>query len=243
MLLKLWLKRVDQRGYISKKELSITPPMCAACTKGKATQALFPASKSGHADKVLGLVHSDLWGPAPVQTITGTHYVITFKDDTKEWKQMLKDRGICHETTSPDTPKQNGDAKHQNWSIFDRVRTVLIDAGLPLSMFAEAVNYIVYTKNCNSTSTLNQNHRLLHVNPLLTISNPLVKVTPHSSKRQNITWFHSLLVNQMLVQTWMLALIAQMQTLALIVQMQMLLLIVQTRMSALIVQTWTLALT
>src|SRR3984885_5411233 len=186
---------------LSKKELSITPPMCAACAKGKATRASFPASKSGHADKILGLVHSDLWGPAPVQTITGTRYVITFTDDksrwvwvaflkrkseaftafkewlifaekqtgqqlyifrtdnggkflTKEWRQMLKDRGIHHETTSPYTPEQNGDAERQNRSIFDRVRTILIDAGLPLSLFAEAVNYIVYTKNRNSTSAL-----------------------------------------------------------------------------------------
>ncbi len=30
----------------------------------------------------------------------------------------------------------------------------MIDAGLPLSLFTEAVNYIVYTKNYNSTSTL-----------------------------------------------------------------------------------------
>ena len=46
--------------------------------KGKATSASFPASKSSHADKVIGLIHSDLWGSAPVQTIIGTCYVITF---------------------------------------------------------------------------------------------------------------------------------------------------------------------
>src|ERR1700683_5709812 len=67
---------------------------------------------------------------------------------------MLKDRGIRHETTSPDTPEQNGDAEHQNCMIFDHVRTVLINAGLPPFLFAEAINYIVHTKNCNSTSTL-----------------------------------------------------------------------------------------
>ena len=66
----------------------------------------------------------------------------------------MKDQGIRHETTSPYTPEQNGDAKRQNRSIFDHVRTVLIDAGLTLSLFAEAVNYIVFTKNRNSTSTL-----------------------------------------------------------------------------------------
>src|ERR1700677_1281424 len=186
---------------LSTKELNITPPICPACALGKATHASFPPSKSEHANTVLGLVHSDLWGPALVQTITGTHYVITFTDNksrwawvtflkhksdafaafkewlifaekqtglqlyifctdnggkflTKEWRQILKDRGIRHETTSPDTPEQNGDAEHQNHTIFNHVRTVLIDAGLPLFLFAEAINYIVHTKNRNSTSAL-----------------------------------------------------------------------------------------
>src|ERR1700736_6516561 len=94
-----------------------------------------------------------------VEKQTGQQLYIFHTDNggeflTKKWRQMLKDQGIRHETTSPDTPEQNGDAEHQNRSIFDRVRTVLIDAGLPLSLFAEAVNYIVYTKNRNSTSAL-----------------------------------------------------------------------------------------
>jgi hypothetical protein len=63
---------------------------------------------------------------------------------------MLKDRGIYHQTTSPFTPEQNGDAERQNRSIFYRVRTVLIDTALPLYLFAEATNYIVYTKNHTS---------------------------------------------------------------------------------------------
>jgi hypothetical protein len=33
---------------------------------------------------------------------------------SKEWKKFLKDQGIRHKTTSPDTPKQNGDAECQN---------------------------------------------------------------------------------------------------------------------------------
>ena len=66
----------------------------------------------------------------------------------------MKDRGIRHETTSPDTPEQNGDAECQNRTIFDHVHAILINAGLPLFLFAEAVNYIVYTKNRNSTSAL-----------------------------------------------------------------------------------------
>jgi Integrase core domain len=84
------IKAMVHKGLIkgitlSKKELSITPPIYTACTKGKATRASFPASKSGHADEILGLVHSDLWGPALVQTIIGTRYVITITDDKSHW--------------------------------------------------------------------------------------------------------------------------------------------------------------
>jgi len=158
------IKAMVQKGLIK----GITPSMCAACAKGKATRASFPASKSGHADKVLGLIHSDLWGSAPVQTITSTCYVITFTDDkshwvwvaflkrkseaftsfkewlifvekqtgqqlyifhsdnggkflTKGWRQMLKDQGIRHETTSSYTPEQNGDADVILWKCFHSI--------------------------------------------------------------------------------------------------------------------------
>lgn len=186
---------------LTKKELEFIPPLCAACAKGKATRASFPKSKSGRAKNMLDLVHSDLWGPAPVQTIHGTRYAMTFTDDSsswvwvyylkrksdafaafkewlviveaetgrrllvwrtdgggefiiREWEQFLKDRGIRHEKSSPNTPEQNGDAERQNRSLFDRARTVLIDARLPLFLWAEAVNYIAYTKNRNPTRAL-----------------------------------------------------------------------------------------
>jgi len=41
------------------------------------------------------------------------------------------------------------------------------------------------------------NHHLFHMNHPLTISNPLIEVTPHSSKGKNLTQFHSQLVNWM----------------------------------------------
>ena len=161
---------------LSQKELSITPPLCDACMKGKATHASFPASKSGQAKSVLDLVHSDLWGPAPVRSIDGTHYVLTFTNDKSQWlwvhflkfkakafqafvewltyaeretgkvlctiwmdnrgeylsklcDKFLKGQGIHHELTSPYTPEQNGISKCQNHTIFDHVRTILINSG------------------------------------------------------------------------------------------------------------------
>lgn len=70
---------------LSETELRATPPRCDACLKGKATRASFSTSQSGHADTVLGLVHCDLWGPAPVQSQNGTRYVMTFTDDKSRW--------------------------------------------------------------------------------------------------------------------------------------------------------------
>lgn len=182
-------------------ELSITPPLCDSCAKGKATRASFRPSKTGHAKTVLGLVHCDLWGLSPVETINGTRYVMTFTDDNsrwvwahflrrksdafaafkewlayveketgmklrvfrtdgggefipKEWIQFLKDRGIQHEMTSPYTPEQNGVTERLNQTLFDHVRTIFIDSGLPLFLWAKAVNYIIHMKNRNPTSAL-----------------------------------------------------------------------------------------
>src|ERR1700683_2959821 len=111
------IKAMVRKGLIkgitlSKKEWSITPPMCAACAKGKATQASFPASKNGHADKVLNLIHSNLWGPALVQTITGTCYVIILTDDNSRWAWVafLK----C---------KSDAFAAFKEWLIFAEMQT------------------------------------------------------------------------------------------------------------------------
>ena len=70
------------------------------------------------------------------------------------WTSYMKDEGIRWETTTARTPEQNGVSERLNRSIMDRVRTILIDAGLPLNLWAEAVSYIVHTKNHNPTRTL-----------------------------------------------------------------------------------------
>ena len=52
---------------------------------------------------------------------------------------------------TPLSTQQNGNTKHQNCTIFDHVHTILIDT---LFLWAEAANYIIYTKNYNSTHAL-----------------------------------------------------------------------------------------
>ncbi|PBK95026.1 hypothetical protein ARMGADRAFT_926246, partial [Armillaria gallica] len=65
---------------LSTKELSEDPGICAACTQGKSKRASFPPRGSDLAKDILDLVHSDLWGPALVQSLHGYCYLYTFTD-------------------------------------------------------------------------------------------------------------------------------------------------------------------
>ena len=70
---------------LSQSELRVTPPQCDASMKGKATCTSFPASESRHAKSVLDLVHSNLWGPAPVISLSRTCYVLMLTDNKSHW--------------------------------------------------------------------------------------------------------------------------------------------------------------
>jgi hypothetical protein len=72
---------------------------------------------------------------------------------TTAWIDFMKSRGICWETTTPHTPEQNGVLERLNQTLFNQVHTVLIDSKLPLSLWAEGVNYSIWTSNhVNSTA-------------------------------------------------------------------------------------------
>ena len=84
----------------------------------------------------------------------------TFRSDnggeyiTAEWELYMKEHGIVHQKSTPRTPEQNGVSERLNLTIMDRVRTVLIESQLPLSLWAEAVEYAIYMKNCSPTATI-----------------------------------------------------------------------------------------
>ncbi|KAK9155098.1 hypothetical protein Sjap_002578 [Stephania japonica] len=71
--------------------LSSVPDFCSYCPMGK-IHAL-PYSNSNHiASHVLDLIHTDLWGPAPVTSTDGFNYYIHFIDDCTRftWVYPLK---------------------------------------------------------------------------------------------------------------------------------------------------------
>jgi hypothetical protein len=59
----------------------------------------------------------------------------------------VSERGIEHIRTPPDAHAQNGRVERVHLTILDGVRTTLIQSGLPATFWAEAANYVVYTRN------------------------------------------------------------------------------------------------
>ena len=66
-------------------------PHCKHCLSGKMHQFSFPIS-TFHASKPLELVHSDVWGPAPVTSTNDFQYYLLFVDEYSKfsWLYLLK---------------------------------------------------------------------------------------------------------------------------------------------------------
>eukprot|EP00249_Psilotum_nudum_P025430 c29883_g1_i1 orf=183-584(+) len=68
--------------------LKATPlNLCEACVYGKLTQTKFPKSQK-RTKQLLELVHSDLYGPLPVTSLTGNYYFLTFMDDYSKYTRI-----------------------------------------------------------------------------------------------------------------------------------------------------------
>ncbi len=68
---------------------------------------------------------------------------------TNEWKKSMREHGIHSKPLLQITPEQNGVAESLNRVIFDQVRAILIDSGLPMFLWPYAVLYIIWNKNKN----------------------------------------------------------------------------------------------
>jgi hypothetical protein len=79
--------------------------------------------------------------------------IITLRSDcgleykNTEVKALLDKLGIKHETSVPYTPQQNGKAERSMRTIVEAARTMLYSKNLSKTLWAEAVNTVVYTIN------------------------------------------------------------------------------------------------
>ena len=66
---------------------------------------------------------------------------------SNQFEKYLMDEGIRHEKTIPKTPEQNGVAERLNRTLVESARSMLLDANLSKSYWAEAVSTAAYLKN------------------------------------------------------------------------------------------------
>ncbi|KAK2997449.1 hypothetical protein RJ639_025454 [Escallonia herrerae] len=185
---ELWHKRLghlSEGGMLElhKRKLlqgvkSCKLDFCKFCVFGKQKRVSFKAAS--HTSKgVLDYVHSDVWGPIRHISNGGARYFVTFIDDfsrktgkklkyfgsdngmeykDEEFLQFCKDKGIIRHFSVKRTPEQNGVAERMNKTLLERARCMRLNADLPKSFWAEAVNTACYLINRSPSSAIN--HRV-----------------------------------------------------------------------------------
>ncbi|KAI3762651.1 hypothetical protein L1987_53090 [Smallanthus sonchifolius] len=139
---------------------------CMSCKKGKQQRKSHKPKLQNSIDTPLELLHMDLFGPISIRSIEGTkdetaetlQYLILsleslgkFKvrrirsDNGTKFKNNLMEliclkKGIRHEFSVSYTPQQNGVTERKNMTLIETARTMLPDAKLPVTFWAEAVN-------------------------------------------------------------------------------------------------------
>ena len=90
-----------------------------------------------------------------IENITGNHVKILRSDNgeytSKLFDAYLKEKGIIHQTTVPNSPAQNGTAERMNRTIMETARTMMCHANVAQKFWAEAVNTAVYLRNRSPT--------------------------------------------------------------------------------------------
>ncbi|UYV81023.1 hypothetical protein LAZ67_19002546 [Cordylochernes scorpioides] len=72
---------------------------CVQCIQGKLTETPFPKKTEYRATETLQLVHSDICGPLPTNSLSGKRYFITFTDDYSRYTKtyLLKGKDEVYE--------------------------------------------------------------------------------------------------------------------------------------------------
>lgn len=94
--------------------------------------------------------------------------------------QFLKNKGILHETSCPQTPQQNGVTERKNKHLLEVTRALLIGAYAPKTYWADAVTYTVHLMNRMPSR-------------VLSFRTPLAVLTNHVSLPSTLTSNHEFL--------------------------------------------------
>nr|GEW85344.1 putative ribonuclease H-like domain-containing protein [Tanacetum cinerariifolium] len=138
---------------------------CVACLKGKQHKASCKTKLMNSVTKPLHTLHMDLFGPTFDETSGILRNFITEIENLKELRvkivrcdnrgefinKEMNDfclrKGIKREFSNARTPQQNRVAKRRNRTLIKAARTMLADAKLPITFWAEAVNTACYVQN------------------------------------------------------------------------------------------------
>ena len=78
----------------------------------------------------------------------------TQDDELLNFKTYCQNYGIQHQTSSPDTPQQNGRAERWQQTIMNKARSILLSSPLPNTFWWHAVKYAIHTYNRTPASRL-----------------------------------------------------------------------------------------
>nr|GFC00224.1 putative ribonuclease H-like domain-containing protein [Tanacetum cinerariifolium] len=136
-----------------------------ACLKGKQHKASCKSKLVNSVTKPLHILNMDLFGPTSVSSISHKWYCLVVTDDFSRftWTFFLKTKdetnGILRKFITEienlkdlkvkiiRTPQQNDVAERRNRTLIEAARTMLADAKLPVTFWAEAVNTASYVQN------------------------------------------------------------------------------------------------
>ncbi|GKB09972.1 retrotransposon protein, putative, ty1-copia subclass [Tanacetum coccineum] len=146
------IEKLQQEGILKSTD-DESFDQCVFCLSGKMTRKLFP-HRPERATDLLGIIHTDVYGPLRHVSRQGASYFITFTDDyshygssirsggeyiNQEFKDYLNACGIVQQLTPPYTPQHNGVSERRNCTLLDMVRSIMNLTTPPLSFWDYAL--------------------------------------------------------------------------------------------------------
>nr|GEU70556.1 retrovirus-related Pol polyprotein from transposon TNT 1-94 [Tanacetum cinerariifolium] len=123
----LWHRRISHLNFnyinlLIKKDVVIGLPklkffkdqLCSFYEVSKAKRISFKSKVVPSSKGRLNLLHMDLCGPIRVASINGKKYILRYRVLKQDTQCIFKEEGIEHQTSTTQTPKQNGVVKRRN---------------------------------------------------------------------------------------------------------------------------------